>query len=89
MCTYRTDQLAVSGSAKGTPSWLRIRQAIVYFDHPQHAMQEHTLNIDFSDPSRGPGARIAVELSAESARELCRTIQSVLSGAELAGLTAS
>lgn len=86
MCTYRTDQFQASGSAKGSPSWIRVRRAAVYFDHPQHAMHEHTLNIDFLDPDRGPGARVAIELSPESAAELCRTIQSVLGGAAALGL---
>lgn len=86
MCTYRTDQLSVSGSAKGNQSWMRVRQAVVYFDHPQHAMHEHTLNIDLLDSERGPDARIAIELSPQSAAELCRTIESILQGAAELGL---
>jgi hypothetical protein len=53
----------------------------VYFDHPVHAMAEHTLNIDFADPSKGPGARVAVELTAASARELASAIQAALASA--------
>jgi hypothetical protein len=44
-------------------------------------MAEHTLNIDFADPSRGPSARVAVELTAASARELVRTIEAALASA--------
>ena len=55
--------------------------ATVYFDHPFHAPYEHTLNIDFVDNTAGPGARVAVELSAESARELVRCIESALEAA--------
>ena len=36
--------------------WFHVTDATVYFDHPVHAMAEHTLNIDFADPARGPGA---------------------------------
>jgi hypothetical protein len=43
-----------------------------------HAMAEHTLNIDFINPDRGPSARVAVELTAESARELARAIEASL-----------
>jgi Family of unknown function (DUF6295) len=53
----------------------------VYFDHPVHAPAEHTLNIDFRNPARGPAARVAVELTAESARELARAIEATLASA--------
>ena len=53
----------------------------VYFDHPVHAMAEHTLNIDFLNPGKGPSARVAVELTAESARELARAIEATLAAA--------
>lgn len=46
-------------------------------------MADHTLNIDLADPSRGPSARVALELTAESARELVTAIQSALAAAPL------
>jgi hypothetical protein len=46
----------------------------VYFDHPVHAPAEHTLNIDFLNPEAGAGARVAVELTAQTARELAAAI---------------
>ena len=55
-----------------------LSDATVYFDHPQHAQAEHTLNIDFLNPGRGPSARVAVELTAESARALVRAIEATL-----------
>jgi hypothetical protein len=54
----------------------------VYFDHPQHAPAEHTLNIDFHNPERGPSARVAVELSETSARALAAAIQAALDVAD-------
>ena len=82
MCTYATVHAAVQGSAKGPgSSWFHVTDANVYFDHPVHALREHTLNIDFTDPARGPGARVAVELSAASARELLAAIQDALASA--------
>ncbi len=42
-----------------------VTDATVYYDHPVHAMAEHTLNIDITDPSGGPRARVAVELTAD------------------------
>ncbi|HWE66914.1 MAG TPA: DUF6295 family protein [Acidimicrobiales bacterium] len=86
MCSYLTVPADISGSAKGPEGWFPVTSASVYFDHPYHAPYEHTLNIDFLDPSRGPSARVAVELSADSARELVRCIQAALSAAGAAAL---
>jgi len=80
MCTYTTVKDTVDGSAKGPGgTWFHVSDVTVYFDHPVHAMAEHTLNIDFADPSRGPAARVALELPAESAQRLVAAIQSALS----------
>ena len=79
MCTYTTVQHEVEGSAKGPGGdWLRLATATVYFDHPVHALAEHTLNIDLADPARGPGARVGLELTAASARRLVTAIQEAL-----------
>jgi hypothetical protein len=84
MCTYQTEQISITGSGKGATGWFALSDATVYFDHPVHAMAEHTLNIDFINPSRGPSARVAVELTAESARELARAIEAALASAPAA-----
>ena len=58
MCSYATVQLPMQGSAKGpNGSWFAVTDAAVYFDHPVHAMAEHTLNIDVTAPAHGPSAR--------------------------------
>jgi Family of unknown function (DUF6295) len=81
MCTYLTENVDVEGSGKGTAGWFALSQATVYFDHPQHARAEHTLNIDFLNPQDGPAARVAVELTAASARALAVAIESALAAA--------
>jgi hypothetical protein len=81
MCTYLTEKLAVTGSGKGADGWFGLSEATVYFDHPVHAQAEHTLNIDFLNPARGPSARVAVELTAESARALAKAIEAALDSA--------
>ena len=81
MCTYLTEKVSISGSGKGPSGWFRLTDASVYFDHPVHAQAEHTLNIDFLDPGAGPSARVAVELTAESARALAKAIQATLDSA--------
>jgi hypothetical protein len=81
MCTYLTENLDVEGSGKGTAGWFTLSQATVYLDHPQHAPAEHTLNIDFLNLQQGPSARVAVELTAQSARALAAAIESALASA--------
>ena len=78
MCTYNTEKIQVAGSGKGAAGWFPLTDATVYFDHPVHALAEHTLNIDFLNPGRGPAARVAVELTAESARALAAAIEAAL-----------
>ena len=78
MCTYITVKVDTEGSGKGTEGWFPLTETTVYFDHPVHAMAEHTLNIDFVDDG---GSRVAVELSAESARALVGSIEAALKAA--------
>lgn len=83
MCTYTTVQTEISGSGKGSgpgggSGWFGVRRATVYYDHPVHAQQAHTLNIDFADRDRGPSARVALELTAESALDLVDAIHAAL-----------
>ena len=82
MCTYSTIQDSVSGSAKGPGGeWMAVTDLTVYFDHPVHALAEHTLNIDVTDPARGPGGRVALELTPASARRLADAINTALASA--------
>ena len=81
MCSYVTKKTAIAGSGKGPNGWFSLSTATVYFDHPYHAPYEHTLNIDFANELLGPGSRVAVELSADSARELVRCIEEALAEA--------
>ena len=86
MCTMISQKATVEGFGRGTDGWFDMNQANVSWDHPFHAPEEHALNIDFVNESYGPGARVAVELSVEGARQLVETIQAVLGEAENRGL---
>jgi hypothetical protein len=81
MCTYLTENIAAAGSGKGAQGWFRLSEASVYLDHPVHALADHTLNIDFKNPELGPSARVAVELTAQTARALVAAIESALAAA--------
>jgi hypothetical protein len=85
MCTMIVKQVAIEGSGKGAGGWFVVRQANVSYDHPFNAPFEHALNIDFVDEAQGPGARVAVELDEQSARQLAAAIQEVLAQAEAGG----
>jgi hypothetical protein len=89
MCTYLTEKVDLEGSGKGPEGWFRLRCATVYLDHPQHAPAEHTLNIDFLNPDRGPSARVAVELDPASAEALARAILRTLEEAPAGLVTES
>jgi hypothetical protein len=78
-------QVAIEGSGKGANGWFSVRQANVSYDHPFNAPLEHALNIDFVNEAQGPGARVAVELTEESARTLVEAILAVLDRAEAGG----
>lgn len=78
MCSYVTETLPVAGSAKGADGWFRATDASVYFDHPVHALADHTLNVDVRRPEAGPAARVALELDPASARELALAILRIL-----------
>ncbi|MBI4214104.1 MAG: hypothetical protein HY534_07335 [Chloroflexi bacterium] len=78
MCTWILHRADIRGSGKGQAGWFPIQQANVAFDHPADAPLDHAVLIDFVNEAMGPSARVAVELSATSARALVEAIQSAL-----------
>ncbi len=84
MCSYIVEKAKIFGSAKGPKGWMTVDAANVYFDHPYHAPLDHALSIDFVCEADGARDRVAVEISAESARELVRKIQAALASGEAA-----
>jgi uncharacterized protein DUF6295 len=81
MCTYQTEHIELDGSGKGAAGWFGLTGAQVYVDHPVHAQYGHTVNIDFTNTSAGPSARVAVELTEEGARALVDAINAALAAA--------
>lgn len=82
MCTWITESAGIFGRGKGVAEWIALTRANVYYDHPVSAPLDHALIIDFVDEARGPGARVAVELSAASARALVEAIEAALATGE-------
>lgn len=86
MCSYITVTEKIVGSAKGGAGWMKVDTAHVYFDHPFHAQLDHALAIDFVNEAAGAKERVAIEISAASARALIRAIEHALAtGAEAHG----
>ena len=81
MCTYQTEKVELVGSGKSATGWFGVSHATVYVDHPMHAQFAHTLNIDFINPTLGPSARVAVELTEEAALALVDAIQRAIASA--------
>src|SRR5688500_679364 len=82
MCTWIVEKADIMGSGKGASGWFPLKEANVCYDHPAHAPRDHGGLIDFVTPGRGVGARVAVELTAESARGLIQAIQAALDAGE-------
>jgi hypothetical protein len=82
MCSYIVEKARLLGSAKGPNGWIAVDTANVYYDHPYHAPLDHALSIDFVCEADGGRERVAVELSAESARTLVEKILAALARGE-------
>ena len=82
MCTMIAHQVKIEGRGKSGPDWIEVREAYVSYDHPYDLPLEHALNIDFVNEALGPGARVAVELSVDAARQLVKTFEAVLAQAD-------
>lgn len=78
MCTMIAEKRALDGAGKGPQGWFALDQVYVTYDHPFELKLEHALNIDFVNEAAGPGARVAVELTRESAEALVEAIQATL-----------
>jgi hypothetical protein len=84
MCTSIVEIVRASGAGKGSDGWFELTSAVVSYDHPHHALLEEAINIDFVNPALGPGARVAVELTLGSAKELSVALAKAIEAAELA-----
>lgn len=82
MCTGIVEKTPVSGNGKGPEGWFKLEQVNVSYDHPIDTSLEYAVNIDFVSPSKGPGARVAVELDSASAKKLVEAILTALSRGE-------
>ena len=83
MCTSIVEVVGVDGAGKGDSGWFVLNRAAVSYDHPHHALLEDAITIDFVNTALGPSARVAVELTLRSAKELCGALARAIAAAEI------
>ena len=88
MCTNIAETAQIAGWGRGVKGWMDLQQVHVSFDHPFHAPLEHAIAIDFTNEAEGLGARIAIEMMPESAKELIHALQTALARGEAEGVRA-
>jgi len=82
MCTSVVEICRAEGAGKSEGGWFSVTSADVSYDHPHHALLEEAITIDFVNLNLGPGARAAVEITLESAKELAAALARAIAAAE-------
>ena len=82
MCTSIVEIVRAEGAGKGEGGWFDLTNAVVSYDHPHHAFYEEAITIDFVNSGLGPGARVAVEISLDSAKELAAALARAIAAAD-------
>lgn len=83
MCTSIVEIVGAEGAGKSVEGWIGLTHAVVSYDHPHHALLEEAIAIDFVNAAMGPGARVAVELTLDSAKALSGALTRAIAAAEI------
>src|SRR5271163_2486060 len=83
VCTSIVEIVGAEGAGKGDGGWFKLTHSVVSYDHPHHALLEEAITIDFVNDALGPGARVAVELTLQSAKELSGALARAIEAAEI------
>jgi hypothetical protein len=84
MCTSIVEIVGADGAGKGEDGeWFKLTHSVVSYDHPHHALLEEAITIDFVNRTMGAGARVAVELTLEAAKQLSAALARAISQAEI------
>lgn len=83
MCTSIVEIVGAEGAGRSKYGWFALSHAVVAYDHPQHALLEEAVTIDFVNHTEGAGARAAVELTLDSAKALHAALAKVIEAAEI------
>jgi hypothetical protein len=83
MCTSIVEVIAAEGMGKRDDTWFELNQAVVAYDHARHAYLGDVITLDFTNTGLEPGARAAVELTLETAKELRAALDRAIAAAEI------
>ena len=87
MCTSIVEIAPASGmakgGAKGADDWFPLTHLVVAYDHARHALLYDAITIDFVNQGLPPGARAAVELTLDAAKELNAALARAIAAAEI------
>jgi len=83
MCTSIVEIVGAAGAGKTGDGWINLTHSVVSYDHPHHALLEEAITIDFVNAALEPGARVAVELTLASAKELSGALLRAIAAAEI------
>jgi hypothetical protein len=83
MCTSIVEIVRAEGVGKGGDGWFNLTHSVVSYDHPHHALVEEAITIDFVNAALAPDARVAVELTLQSAKELSGALAKAIAAAEI------
>jgi hypothetical protein len=83
MCTSIVEVIDAEGMAKRGERWFALTHAVVAYDHARHAPLADVMTLDFFNIGLEPGARAAVELTLESAKQLRAALDRAIAAAEL------
>lgn len=82
MCTSIVEIAPAEGMAKRGDAWFPLSRTVVAYDHARHAPLGDVITLDFMNTSLDAGARAAVELTLDSAKELRAALDRAIAAAE-------
>jgi hypothetical protein len=82
MCTSIIEIARAEGMAKRGDHWFPLTQSVVAYDHARHAPLGDVITLDFYNTDLDPGARAAVELTLETAKELRAALDRAIAAAD-------
>jgi hypothetical protein len=82
MCTSIIEIARAEGMAKRGDEWFPLSRSVVAYDHARHACLGDVITLDFTNTALDVGARAAVELTLETAKELRAALDRAIAAAE-------
>jgi hypothetical protein len=82
MCTSIIEIARAEGMAKRGDEWFPLSRSVVAYDHARHANVGDVITLDFTNTTLDVGARAAVELTLETAKELRAALDRAIAAAE-------